>query len=105
MNQVEQQPIVTFGFDYSNGRDESIITKCTIKGGACIIVPAKCQEFAEAYVELLHQPENGWGQNVHPTFGISHNMLHIGHVHFGKEAFNEAVDTELARRKPNHAAQ
>lgn len=61
------------------------------------------QEFAKEYFDLLSGPPNGWGQHIHPEHGASHVMLLKGRQHFGRAAFDAALDAELKQRTKSAA--
>lgn len=53
------------------------------------------QELANAYVEAINSPPNGWGQHYHPTLGRSDSILmrlyvEAGYVE-GSRLINEAI--------------
>lgn len=60
------------------------------------------EEMATDYVKLLNAPANGWGQHVHPRYGISHKMLLTMQQRFGREATNKAIDAAFHQRRVAH---
>jgi len=58
------------------------------------------QTDAQAYVDILYTPANGFGQHCCPRTGVqSHTVLHQGSQKYGQEKFQNAVDAVFERGK------
>ena len=59
---------------------------------------------ADAYVETLHRPPNGWGQHVHPVLGRSDRIMGLMWERYGQEISNRAIDDAFADWRAGRAA-
>ena len=53
---------------------------------------ATLEQDCKEYTELLDSPQNGLGQNYHPVYGQSHNMLRVLYERHGKDNVNQVLD-------------
>jgi hypothetical protein len=58
------------------------------------------QQLAQAYVETIHGPTDGWGACVHPTLGRSdYIMLHLYKM-VGEDECNRLIDDAMIKFQP-----
>ena len=62
------------------------------------------QQLAQAYVETICGPANGWGQHVHPVLGQSHYIMLRIRNKVGESECDRLIDEAFAARKVNHEA-
>jgi hypothetical protein len=53
------------------------------------------KEYAKAYAFTIYGPVNAWGQCVHPTLGVSNNILREMYRIFGEDASELAINDEI----------
>lgn len=60
-------------------------------------------DMAREYYDVLEGQADGLGRFVHPTYGVSHNMLYLMQINYGVGPTATALDLEWASRKGNPA--
>ena len=56
-------------------------------------------ELAKAYAETIYGPANGWGQHVHPRYGISHAIMRRLYAIAGEQEATRLLDIEMAAQR------
>ena len=60
------------------------------------------EELAKAYAETIFGPENGHGQNVHPTLGRSDYIMRRMWEEFGRDSANLAIGNAMKEYLSEH---